>query len=77
MWAYNLMVNNIVRSKYIFLENIKIEILFSNYIFGFTFESHLQSNFIYKKLDKILKPINIQLKFIKEDKTVFCHFKPS
>ena len=71
MWAYNLMVNNIVRSKYIFLENIKIEILFSNYIFGLTFESHLQSNFIYKKLDKILKPINIQLKFIKEDKTVF------
>ena len=32
MWAYNLMVNNIVRSKYIFVEN-KIEILFSNYIF--------------------------------------------
>ena len=32
MWAYNLMVNNIVRSKYIFVEN-KIETLFSNYIF--------------------------------------------
>ena len=39
MWAYNLMVNNIVRSKYIFEENNKIEILFSNYIFGLTFQS--------------------------------------
>ena len=28
MWAYNLMVNNL-RSKYIFVENEKIEILFS------------------------------------------------
>ena len=36
MWAYNLIVNNIVRSKYIFVENNKIEILFSNYIFGLT-----------------------------------------
>ena len=75
MWAYNLMVNNIVRSKYIFVENNKIEILFSNYIFGLTFESNLQSSFIYKKLDKILKLINIQLKFIKEDKTGFLKFK--
>ena len=33
----NLVVNNIVRSKYIFVENNKIEILFSNYIFGLTF----------------------------------------
>ena len=32
IWPYNLMVNNI-RSKYIFMENNKIEILFSNYIF--------------------------------------------
>ena len=32
MWAYNLMVNNIVRGKYIFVEN-KIEIVFSNNIF--------------------------------------------
>ena len=39
MWACNLMVNNIVRSKYIFVENNKIEILFSNYIFGLTFQS--------------------------------------
>ena len=38
MWAYNLMVNNIVRGKYIFVENNKIEILFSNYIFGLTFK---------------------------------------
>ena len=28
---------------------------------------HLQSNLYYKKLDKMLKPINIQLKFIKKD----------
>ena len=39
MWAYNLMVNNIVRNKHIFVENNKIEILFSNYIFGLTFQS--------------------------------------
>ena len=38
MWAYNLMVNNIVRSKWIFVENDKIEILFFNYIFGLTFQ---------------------------------------
>ena len=37
MWAYNLMVNNIVRSKYIFVENDKIEILFSNYFALFNF----------------------------------------
>ena len=39
MWAYNLMVNNIVRGKYIFVENNKIEKLFSNYTFGLTFQS--------------------------------------
>ena len=61
------MVNNIVRSKYIFVENNKIEILFSNYIFGLTFEVI----FIYNKLDKMLKPINRQLKFIKEDERFF------
>ena len=38
MWAYNLMVNNIVRKKFIFLENNQIEILFSNYIFGLTIQ---------------------------------------
>ena len=36
--SYTVMVNNIVRSKYIFVENNKIEILFSNYIFGLTFQ---------------------------------------
>ena len=35
------MVNSIVRSKYIFVENNKIEILFSNYVFGLTFQSGL------------------------------------
>ena len=39
MRAYNLMVNNIVRNKYIFVENNKIETSFSNYIFGLTFQS--------------------------------------
>ena len=33
------MVNNIIRSKHIFVDNNKIEILFSNYIFGLTFQS--------------------------------------
>ena len=47
MWTYNLIVNNIVRSKYIFLENNKIEILFSNYIFGLTFQS--KSEYIITK----------------------------
>ena len=41
MWAYNLMVNNIFRSKYIFVENKKNEILFSNLLS----KVHLQSNF--------------------------------
>ena len=35
------MVNNIVRSKYIFMKNSKIEILVSNYKFGL--QVHLQS----------------------------------
>ena len=39
MWAYNLMVNSIVRTKYIFVENDKIEILFSNCMFWLTFQS--------------------------------------
>ena len=34
MWAYNLMVSNIVRSKYIFVENNKTEILVSKMDFG-------------------------------------------
>ena len=34
-----LMVNNIVRSKYIFVENNKINILFSDYILGLTSQS--------------------------------------
>ena len=38
LWAYNLIVNTFIRSKHIFLENNKIETLFSNYIFGVTFQ---------------------------------------
>ena len=33
------MVNNIVRSKYAFAENNKIEISFSKYTFGLNFQS--------------------------------------
>ena len=33
------MISNTVRSKHIFVENNKNEILFSNYIFGLTFQS--------------------------------------
>ena len=36
--SIKLLVNNIVRSKYIFKKNNKIKI-FSNYIFGLTFQS--------------------------------------
>ena len=43
MRAYSLMVNNVVRSKYIFVENNKIEILFSHHLFGLTLQSP-QSN---------------------------------
>ena len=39
MWASNVMVNNIVRSKYIFVGDNEIEILFSNYTFALTFQS--------------------------------------
>ena len=46
IWAYNLMVNNIVRSQYNFVESNKIETLFSNFIFGLTFQSP-SSKFIY------------------------------
>ena len=44
------MINNIIRSKYIFVEYSKIEILFSNYIFGPTFQSTSfpKSNFYHR-----------------------------
>ena len=48
MWAYNLMVNSIVRSKYIFVESNKIEIMFLNYIFGFTFQSPFPKSYVSK-----------------------------
>ena len=48
MWAYNLMVNSIVRSKYIFVESNKIEIMFLNYIFGFTFQSPFSKSYVSK-----------------------------
>ena len=37
MWAYNLVVKNIVRSKYIFVENNKVEILLLYYIIYINF----------------------------------------
>ena len=48
MWAHNLMVSSIVRSKYIFVENNKIEILFLNYIFGFNFQSPSSKSYVSK-----------------------------
>ena len=35
----HLRINNIVRSKCIFVESNKIQILFADYIFGLTFQS--------------------------------------
>ena len=35
------MVNNIFRSNYIFVEINKLEILFSNHIFGLTFKANI------------------------------------
>ena len=43
------MVNNIVRSKYIFVENNKIEIVFSNNIFGLTFQSPSLKQFLFTR----------------------------
>ena len=34
-----LLINNTIRSKYTFVENSKIEMLFSNHTFGLTFQS--------------------------------------
>ena len=39
------MVNNVVRNKHSFVENNKIGILFTNYVFGLTFQSP-SSNFV-------------------------------
>ena len=36
---FSTIVNNNVRSNYIFVENNKIEMLFSNYMLGLTFQS--------------------------------------
>ena len=41
------MLNNIVRSNYIFVENNETEILFSNYILGLTFQSPSSKSIIY------------------------------
>ena len=62
--------------KYIFVENNKIEILYYTIYSDFFPKTIFKVIFIYKKLDKMLKQINIKLKFIKEDKKM-CHFKPS
>ena len=67
------MVNNIIKSKHIFKENNKIEILlFFNNMSRLPFTKPIfKVIFIYKKPDKMLKPINAQLKFIKDDKIFF------
>ena len=47
MWAYNLMVNNIIKSKYIFVENKKINFL--TIYLDLISKVHVQSViFIYK-----------------------------
>ena len=45
MWAYNLMVNNIFRSKYIFVENKKMKYYFLTIYSDLLSKVHLQSNF--------------------------------
>ena len=44
MWAYNLMVNNIVRSKYIFVGNNKIEYYFLTIYSDLLSKVHLHGN---------------------------------
>ena len=59
------------------MENNKIETFFSNYILGLTiYKVYFQNNFFCKKLEKMLKPVNKQLEFVKDDEKPFCHFKP-
>ena len=66
------MVNNIIKIKHIFKENNKIEILFFNNMSRLTFTKPIfKVIFIYKKPDKMLKSINAQLKFIKDNKIFF------
>ena len=53
MWAYNLIVNNIVRSKYIFVENDNIEILLT--IINLTILLTIYSDFLTLSEIKITK----------------------
>ena len=54
-----------------YLWKIKLKYYFLTMYLGLLSKVLLQSNPIYKKLDKMLKPINRQFKFIKEDKRFF------
>ena len=44
MLAYNSIVSNIITSKYILVENNKIEMWFSNWILDMLYKFRLQSN---------------------------------
>ena len=51
--SYNLIIHSVIRSKYIFVENDKIEILFCNYIFQLTFQCWIYNyNFLSFAYDR-------------------------
>ena len=60
-------MSKVVEASTLLWEIIKLK-YFLNFYSDLLSKVHLQSNLYYKKLDKMLKPINIQLKFIKKDK---------
>ena len=60
-------MSKVVEASTLLWEIIKLK-YFLTFYSDLLSKVHLQSNLYYKKLDKMLKPINIQLKFIKKDK---------
>ena len=69
MRAYNLMVNNMSEASTFLWKIIKLKYYFLTIYSDLLSKVHLQSNLIYKKLDYMLKPVNRQFKFIREDKS--------
>ena len=47
-----LLINNTIRSKYTFVENSKIEMLFSNHTFGLTFQSPSSKSKYIENIEK-------------------------
>ena len=60
-------MSKVVEASTLLWEIIKLK-YFLTFYSDLLSKVHLQTNLYYKKLDKVLKPINIQLKFIKKDK---------